>query len=121
EDRFDFVGEAGRLVIQDRSLRLYRIDGTIQEAISSNAMWEKPTGRWDTIEVEESTGGHHAVVRQFARAIRLGEPLIATGEDGLRSLELANAIMLGGQHGEMIRLPLDRDAYDAFLQLKRGL
>jgi predicted dehydrogenase len=120
EDRFDFVGEAGRLLIQDRTIRLYRMDGTIRESIGSNAMWGKPTGQWETIEVESSNSGHHAVVQQFARAIRLGEPLIATGDDGLRSLELANAIMLGGHHGETVRLPLDRDAYDAFLRFKRG-
>jgi predicted dehydrogenase len=121
EDRFDFVGEAGRLIVQDRTLRFFRMDGTIRDSVATNAMWGKPSGQWETIEIEQSSGGHHAVVRQFARAIRFGEPLVATGEDGLHSLELANAIMLGGHTGETVQLPLDRTAYDEFLRLKRGL
>jgi predicted dehydrogenase len=119
EDRFDFIGESGRLTIQDKAVRLYRMDESIRESIATNAVWGKPTGRWESIDVEPSTGGHHSVVRQFARSIRLGEPLIATGEDGLRSLELANTIMLAGHSGQTVALPLDRDAYDAFLELKR--
>jgi predicted dehydrogenase len=120
EDRFDFVGESGRLTIQDKAIRLYRLDRSIREHVATNAMWGKPTGDWETISAEPLASGHHAVVRQFARSIRLGEPLVATGVDGLRSLELANAIMLAGDTGESITLPLDRDAYDRFLERKRA-
>jgi predicted dehydrogenase len=120
DDRFDFIGESGRLTIQDKGIRLYRMGRSIRENVATNAMWGKPTGSWESIEIDPSTGGHHAVVRQFARSIRLGEPLIATGVDGLRSLELANAIMLAGDTGETVTLPLDRDAYDRFLDRKRN-
>lgn len=119
EDRIELTGDAGKLVIQDQTLRLYRIEGSIEQAVATNAMWGRPSGSWETIDVAPDVSGHPVVVRQFARSIRLGEPLIATGDDGRRSLELANAIMLAGFSGQTVKLPLARDAYDDFLRMKR--
>ena len=53
-------------------------------------------------------------------AVREGTPLVAAGVDGVRSLELANAMLLSGYTGQSLTLPLDRSAYDAFLAEKRG-
>ena len=49
-------------------------------------------------------------------AARLGEHLIATGLDGLRQVELANAIQLSGWVGEMIPVPCDSERYDRELK-----
>jgi len=120
ENRLEFTGERGKLVIQDRTLRLYRMSRTIQEETATGAMWGKPEGSWETIEVTPEPAGHPRVVQQFARAIRLGEPLIATGDDGRNSLELANALLLSGYRQKPVTLPLDRDEYDRFLAEKRA-
>jgi predicted dehydrogenase len=119
DDRLEFTGETGKLVIQDRTVRLYRMGKSIREAVATDAMWGKPTGEWETVDVPPANSGHALVVQQFARSVRLGEPLIATGEDGRRSLELANAILLAGEKGTTITLPLDRNSYDDFLASKR--
>lgn len=59
---------------------------------------------------------HAGVMENFARHTRLGEPLIATGLDGLRQVELANAIQLSGWVGEMIPVPCDSERYDRELK-----
>lgn len=120
EDRYEFTGDRGKLVIAEKSVRLYRMNQSLGEDLASGAVWGKPVGAWETVEVEKTPAGHAEVVRQFARAIRLGEPLIATGEDGRNALELANALLLAGFEGEKVDLPLDRATYDRFLALKRG-
>lgn len=120
ENRFEFTGDRGKLVIQDRAVRLYRMRKTLQEETATGAMWGKPEGAWEEIEVETEPAGHARVVQQFARAIRLGEPLIATGEDGRNSLELANALLLSGYRQKSVSLPLDRAEYDQFLAEKRA-
>jgi predicted dehydrogenase len=120
EDRYEFTGDRGKLVILDRQLRLYRLARTLSEEIATGGTWGKPEGAWETIEVAPETAGHGAVVAQFARAVRLGEPLVATGEDGLHALELANALMLSGFERRPVGLPLDRADYDRFLVAKRS-
>ena len=120
EDRFEFTGDRGKLVIADKTLRLYRMNRSLSEEIRTNALWGKPEGGWETVEVEPAPTGHAEVVKQFARSLRRGEPLIATAEDGLNALELANALLLSGFEGRSVDLPLDRADYDRFLARKRG-
>lgn len=119
EDRYEFVGDRGKLALTDRSLRLYRMERALDEELASNAVWGKPNGGWEEIAVEAAPTGHAEVVKQFARAIRLGEPLVATGVDGRNALELANALLLSGFEGRPVQLPLDRADYDRFLARKR--
>lgn len=120
ENRYEFTGDRGKLVIQDKSLRLYTMAKSLREEIDTGATWGKPEGAWSTLDVGDEPAGHAVVVQQFARAIRLGEPLIATGEDGRNSLELANALLLSGYRNRTVALPLDRDEYDTFLAEKRA-
>ena len=49
-------------------------------------------------------------------AILDGTPLIAPAEEGIRSVELANAMVYSSLEGRMVELPLDGAAYEARLQ-----
>ena len=120
DDRFEFAGEKGKLIISGRSVRLYRSAANLQETTNALAVWGKPEGAWEDIPVEGESGGHASVVARFARAVRTGEPMIATGHDGRNSLELANAILLSADSGEAVSLPLDRNAYANFLRRKQA-
>lgn len=115
ENRFELVGDRGKLQVLDGRLRVYRMAKPLREEIDTGEQWGKPTGGWEDVGVESRKPDHAEVVRRFARAVRLGEPLIATGEDGVRQLELANALLLSGYTGEAVSLPLDRGKYDAWL------
>jgi predicted dehydrogenase len=120
ENRFEFVGDRGKLQLLDGQLRVYRLDKPLREEIDTGEHWGKPTGRWEDVDVESRKPDHAEVVRQFARAVRLGEPMVATGEDGVRQLELANALLLSGYTGNAVDVPLDRGAYDRFLEGQRA-
>jgi predicted dehydrogenase len=119
EDRFEFTGELGKLVINSRGVSLYRMARPIRDVLATTTMWGKPEGDWEEVTVDHQPSGHALVVQQFARAIRTGEPLVATGQDGLNALELANAIQLSGHEHREVDLPLDRAAYDVFLASMR--
>jgi predicted dehydrogenase len=121
ENRFEIVGDAGKLVVLNDQVRLYRLERGLQGDLDTNpAMFGKPSGAWEDVPVESAPHGHAEVVRRFARAVRRNEPLVATGEDGLAALELANALLLAGYTRSPVGLPLDRAAYDAFLAEKRA-
>ncbi len=121
ELRMEFSGELGQLLITDSAVRLYRLDRPLSDNLRDLPIFQRPTGEWEDVPFDdEDDGGHVEVVQRFALAIRREADLVADGHDGLRSLELANALLLAGYTGRSVELPLDRAEYDRFLAEKRG-
>lgn len=123
EDRVEVHGTKGRLVCKRRSLQLCRYGTPIPTHIhqAKDKKAEPFNTEWEEVALDEPSGNHGDVSRQFARAIRLGEPLVATGEDGLKALELANAMHLSGLRKRPVTLPLDRAEVDRlFDELREG-
>ena len=120
QNRFELAGEKGKLVIDDDRIRLYRLEKSLPEEIFSGPMWGKCQGAWEDVSYKPAPWGHAEVVKQFARAVRLGERPVATGEDGRDALELANAMLLSGYRRKPVPVPVDRAEYDAFLTEKRA-
>lgn len=119
--RLEFSGEHGQLIIEDESLRFFRLARPLSESLLDEPPFGKPAGEWENVPLDQDEGTDHAeVVRRFALTIRTGTPLVADGMDGLRSLELANALLLSGYTHRSVTLPLDRAGYDAFLAEKRA-
>jgi hypothetical protein len=50
---------------------------------------------------------------------RKGEVLVSPGAEGIRSLELADAIQLSSWIGEQVSIPVNRRLYDQELQKRR--
>ena len=71
----------------------------------------KPACNDYVIQPGDKAEDHKAITRNFINAIRLGEPLIAPGEEGIKGLELGNAMLLAGLDQTWIDLPMDREAY----------
>src|SRR5919108_724378 len=118
---FVFAGERGRLVVAERQLRLYRLEKSLADELLHSPHGSRPAGAWEDIEVAPAppgTASHRALLRRFAEAGRpgRGEELVATGEDGHRALELANAMLLAGFRDRPAEIPVDRAAYDALLE-----
>jgi len=65
----------------------------------------------------KAEAGHAANLKNWARAILFGDELIAPGAEGIKSLELANAIQLSSWIGQPVKIPISRRKYD--LELKK--
>lgn len=116
----EVFGDAGKLIYRDGSFQLFRFTPSISEFTHANTeMWGAPACEEVPVDLIETESGHAVVLRNFARNILFGEPLIAPGEEGLRSLELANAVWLSAQLKKPLSLPISRTAYDRFLAKKR--
>lgn len=59
---------------------------------------------------------HMKVLEAFAGAILRGEPMIADGREGIRSLSISNAMYLSAWTDSTITLPLDEDQFYNELQ-----
>lgn len=120
-DRVEIVGTAGRV-----SLSMGTLDGAsyapdVRDHIRESAdQFGAPTAQPLDVQLEDGTGDHPAVYRDFHAAILDGTPLMADGAQGRLSLELANAITYSSRTGSTVELPLDRDAYVELLDGLRG-
>jgi predicted dehydrogenase len=114
--RLELCGEKGKLLLDDQGLRFWQVDGGVRAfSDSTDQMWGRPQAIPVEIPVESHRTGHADIVRNVARAILHGEPLISPGSEALSSLELADAMLLSGHRGKPVDIPLDRGEYDAFI------
>lgn len=116
----EVFGDKGKLTVRDGALRFMTYETPVGEfSRTTTAMWGGPKAVEQAVEIPATESGHHVIQRSFARHILNGEPLISPGEQGIRSLELANAVWLSAHRGRPVDLPISRRAYDAFLAGKR--
>lgn len=59
---------------------------------------------------------HRIITQNFIDAILHDEPLIAPGEEGIRGLELGNAMLLSGLTRAPVDLPVDADRFEKLLR-----
>jgi predicted dehydrogenase len=117
-NRFEIVGERGKLVLENNQITVTRNEVSMLEfSKTSKAGFAKPDV-WNVQVPYDTSAGqqHHAVTQNFVDAILDGVPLIAPGTDGVHSVELANAILYSSLENKSIDLPLDSIAYEKKLQ-----
>ncbi|HOX08669.1 MAG TPA: Gfo/Idh/MocA family oxidoreductase [Planctomycetota bacterium] len=117
-NRLEISCDRGRLVIDDdnNKLLLGKLPGSCREFLATNPEeWGSLKGEWSEVDLTPRPGeetGHIVCLRDFCRAIRDNRAPMVTGEDGKRSLELANAITYSSFAGAEVKFPLGRKAYD---------
>ena len=124
-DRLELDFDGGKIILEDSARatihRFRRSEPEWNRTVSADEM-ERLMHTADHHDTRVLTGGltygisHGKIIENFARHIRLDEPLIADGEAGLRQVELANAIALSGFTGETTCVPCDSARFDAELQ-----
>ena len=68
------------------------------------------------LETDGSNEQHAGIINNFTAAILGKEKLFVAGTEGIKGVELMNAIQYSGWHGGMrVSLPVDEDAYLAKL------
>ena len=112
----EFCGEYGKLQIIGDTLRFWEIpEGIHHFSDTTPSMWDKAVANEVAVPLVERERGHAAILRNFARHILYGEALIAPGVEGIKTVEMIDAIILSGASGEPVDVPVDRARYDAFL------
>jgi len=116
----EIVGDKGLLRLAGNKLSFWRCEPSVSRFNRTNReMWGAPRVQPVELDVQECDNGHHVILRNFARAILHREPLIAPGQVGLGSLELANAIILSSFRKKPVGIPIDRQAYHKLIERLR--
>jgi predicted dehydrogenase len=112
-NRFEIVGTRGKLVLERDKLLFTRNDADMTHFSKSAKLgFAKPDVWHAEIPFENAPNPHAILVQNFVNAILDKEPLIAPGEEGIHSVELANVILYSSLIGETIKMPMDSLAYE---------
>jgi predicted dehydrogenase len=115
-NRLEIVGEHGKLVYEHGELTFFRNRRSMFDALAHDEKAFTKVECWEIpVPIPESGGAHLGVLENFARAVLTGAPLIAPGVEGIRSLELGNAMLLSALTRRTVELPLDGGEYESML------
>jgi predicted dehydrogenase len=116
-NRLEIAAERGRLVYENDQLSFARNDVPMSEfSRTAQNGFAKPPAALVPLPVSGHGDQHVGILRNFADAILNGAPLIAPADEGIHSVELANAMLYSTFTGKTVELPLDGIAYERHLQ-----
>ena len=124
-NRLEIAGDNGLLTMEGGVIRFRENAVATAEWNATTAEgFKKPENTERIIELPPAEDGgdwrdeHVRIMRNFVAAIRGDAPLIAPAEQGIHSVELANAMLLSTWENRTVSLPMDAAVYTAALQAK---
>jgi predicted dehydrogenase len=115
-NRLEIAAENGLVISENRTLRFLKNQMPAGEfSRVSTEKFAKPAVEEKMETFPDSGSQHLGILRNFVEAIRDGKPLIAPGEEGLHSLELANAITVSLLKDKPVDLPMDPSEFAQLL------
>lgn len=112
--RLEIRGNGGVIALDQSQVQasLSRIPLKRQVA-GTSGMFESPKAEWRLLAKDKAGLNYHALFyKDFLEAIREDRDPLISGEEGRKSLELANAVIYSAVHGRPVRHPLDPDRYE---------
>ncbi|MFW5985647.1 MAG: Gfo/Idh/MocA family protein [Halanaerobiaceae bacterium] len=121
-DRFEVTGNRGKIVVENNDLTFWRLRTPERKF---NAEYEGGFGSPETwkcdIPVSGNTTGHVGILQDWITAARKGkssEELLSPGKEGIRGLEISNAMHLSSWLDDWVDIPVDEDLFYEKLQEK---
>ena len=115
-NRFEIVGTRGKLILEKDRLSFTRNDSDMLEFSKTARQGFARPDVWNVdIPFDNAANPHAILVQNFVNAILDGEKLIAPGEEGIHSVELANAILFSSLQDKTLQMPMDSRAYEKTL------
>jgi len=115
-NRLEITSDRGQLVLEKGKIIFDKAEVSINEFLkTTKASFKGPPMETLDVTVEEKGGNHSDIIENFADAILNGAPLIAQGEEGIKSVELANSFLYSSLKDETVELPLDSAKYASLL------
>jgi len=118
-NRFEICGDRGKLVAEHGKLTFVRTRESVRDVRenSPHSFYSPETWTIDIpIPKSDFNAMHKGVTEKFVAAILRNEPLVAEGVEGVRGLEIGNAILMSGVEKKSVDLPLKDAVFEAFMQ-----
>ncbi len=115
-NRLEISGDLGKIVLEQGNLTWYRLAEPEREFCFNCKSLSYMPEIHKEVYTAEPIEGHVEILKNFTRAILYAEPLIAPGEEGIRSLMISNAAYLSSWTDRWTTLPFDTEFYNQLLQ-----
>ena len=112
-NRLEISGTGGKLVVEGDKLLYYKNEQDAAEfSRTAQASFARPKVVCEEVETDGKNPQHAGIINNFANALLGLEPFFVDGREGIRGVELMNAIEYSGWHGGTeVTLPVDGEAY----------
>ena len=118
-NRLEVAGENGKLILENDRLVFTENEMPMSEFCRTTSdRFARPKSTERVIPCEGHGGQHLAIMENFTEAILDGKPLLAPAEEGIHSVELANAMILSSFENRTVDLPFDGRIYEKLLLQK---
>jgi len=115
-NRLEIVGTRGRVLLEADKLSFTRNESDMLEFSRTAKLGFVKPEVWNvSIPLENAANPHATLMQNFVNAILDGEALIAPGEEGIHSVELANVMLYSSLIDQTVELPMDSAAYETKL------
>ncbi|NQT50539.1 Gfo/Idh/MocA family oxidoreductase [bacterium] len=120
-NRLEVTGDQGKIVVEGGTLEFWR---NRQSARQFSREFKGGFGEPECWKVDVPVGrdgrGHTDITQSWIDAIRDGKPLIADGREGIRSVEIANAMILSAWTDGWVDVPVDEALFFEELQKRNA-
>lgn len=123
-NRLEISGTKGKVVIEKKTLKWFRLDKDEREicATEKRNSSKEPVVYTEIVQ-EQKEAAHLGILQNFANAMLKGETLLAPGEEGILGLSISNAAHLSDWTDRAVALPMseeDEELFCRILQEKRS-
>ena len=123
-NRLEILGDEGKLVAQAEGeggepvLTFYKLEQNEREfcKTTQKGFGAQPHKQLIEVETDGKNEQHAGILNNFANAILGIEPLFVDGKEGIRGVELMDAMLLSTWLDRTVSLPVDEDLYLAELK-----
>lgn len=118
-NRLEIVGDLGTIITDGCEVKLIRTSESVSAfSKSTDEMFGTPETTEEIFRPLEEVNQHAAILNNVVKAARGETELIAPAAEGLKSLELAGAMIYSTWVGDEVLLPLDSTAYEQIIREK---
>jgi predicted dehydrogenase len=116
-NRLEVAAENGKVVIENDQFLFTRNEMPMSEFARTDPGRFSAPPVWEVkIPIEGHGPQHNGILANFVAAILDGAPLLSPAEEGINSVELANAFLLSTLEERSISLPIDATLFEKHLQ-----
>ncbi|MEG6612661.1 Gfo/Idh/MocA family oxidoreductase [Pseudoclostridium thermosuccinogenes] len=118
-NRFEIVGDKGKIVIEDGKLNFWRLRQSSSQYIrEAKDGFSQPECWKCDVPIHGKETAHAGITANWVDSILNGTPLLAPGYEGINGLQISNAMHLSAWTDNWVDIPVDEELFYSMLQEK---